>query len=99
MTGRVDRGVGPSGQDTGRVGDDTVRSRRITAIARPTNQATSRTAPRATRRESPSAADPVADRMSAATIAAPNNARVAIVAIEATTGTTSSTASTATWRI
>ena len=47
----------------------------------------------------PSAAEPVADRMSAATIAAANSASAAIVAIEATTGTTSSRARTATWRI
>ena len=74
------------GQDTGLVPDRNVRALRTTAMVRPASHARSRIRPSAARRESPSAALPVADRTSDATTAAASSVRAAIVAIDAAAG-------------
>jgi len=67
-------------------------------MARPKNHAARSTTPSAIRRESPSAAAPVADRTKAAAIEPATSVMAAIAATDARAGSTSRTARTASWR-
>src|SRR3954454_11930183 len=97
--GRAGRESGgeASGQDPGRVAATDAPPRRATATPIRVSHETRRTAPSATRRDSLSAASPVADSANAAATAAPSSVIAPKAATDATTGSASRTSSAPTW--